>query len=608
MRRRNNQDDLNRIIKTNLKYQTKEFFNNSTLHGVRYIAEEGRSFSEKFMWFCFVAIGAVSAFVIIASLWEKFQTNPTITDTDFHLHTLEFPSVILCLETPFNSTIVNDTAKGALGGYSDDYESNISMLEILSRLSYDNIKKAAEYASKIPSQMQQNWEKYQLRSLAFEISKKCEDIFNTCKFRAEEKDCCEIFQPIYSERGYCYSFNQRFSSTETTEERLRNFSVIHETDKSWSLELNLKETSKFYMHSVWEVFGYDNRVQFVWEPETSIDILISMKQTYTTDDAAQLTITQRKCIFPEASEVDIYYYKDEEYSLSSCMKECRMENAIKLCDCIPPFYAPVNPKSGKSQCKIKDFACLSKHASNITNIRRCLKCELSCLNTVYDIEKTSQTQGSEAESTRSVNIEFLTWPIIRYKREVLFGWVDLLVSFGGIAGLFLGFSLLSGVEIIYYFTVRATCMMFKNREQLYEVQEEEDRKPPEKYDLSMDLAKIHGIERTSNIRTVKPVDPNNTLDSSADRIMSNIPKGGVRFRSDEEEQERKINRNPFSDRNMEDMDTQIPTQRQPIQPIGIFRPIPIAPYSENIKPLDRNYRRPKPNQEESGLVYYGYLP
>lgn len=180
MRRRSNQNDLNRIIKTNLKYQTKEFFNNSTLHGVRYIAEEGRSFSEKFMWFCFVAIGAVSAFVIIASLWEKFQTNPTITgtnflhilshlfginkfyencfmliglDTDFHLHTLEFPSVILCLESPFNSTIVNDTAKGALGGHSDNYESNISLLEMLSKLSYDNIQRAAEYASKIPSQM-----------------------------------------------------------------------------------------------------------------------------------------------------------------------------------------------------------------------------------------------------------------------------------------------------------------------------------------------------------------------------------------------------------------------------------------------------------------------
>lgn len=50
-----------------------------------------------------------------------------------------------------------------------------------------------------------------------------------------------------------------------------------------------------------------------------------------------------------------------------------------------------------------------------------------------------------------------------YLFEVLFGWVDLLVSFGGIAGLFLGFSLLSGVEIIYYFTLRTCCMMHKNR-------------------------------------------------------------------------------------------------------------------------------------------------
>lgn len=74
----------------------------------------------------------------------------------------------------------------------------------------------------------------------------------------------------------------------------------------------------------------------------------------------------------------------------------------------------------------------------------------------------ARTDAFKPEETY-VNIEYLTWPIIRYKREVLFGWVDLLVSFGGIAGLFLGFSLLSGVEIIYYFTMRACCMLYQNR-------------------------------------------------------------------------------------------------------------------------------------------------
>lgn len=68
-----------RLLRTSFLYQTKEFFNNSTLHGVRYIAESNRPFGERFMWFCFTAIGFISALVIIVSLWEKFQTNPTIT-------------------------------------------------------------------------------------------------------------------------------------------------------------------------------------------------------------------------------------------------------------------------------------------------------------------------------------------------------------------------------------------------------------------------------------------------------------------------------------------------------------------------------------------------
>lgn len=35
------------LLKSSLLYQIKEFFNNSTLHGVRYIAETGRPFIEK---------------------------------------------------------------------------------------------------------------------------------------------------------------------------------------------------------------------------------------------------------------------------------------------------------------------------------------------------------------------------------------------------------------------------------------------------------------------------------------------------------------------------------------------------------------------------------
>jgi len=52
----------------------------------------------------------------------------------------------------------------------------------------------------------------------------------------------------------------------------------------------------------------------------------------------------------------------------------------------------------------------------------------------------------------------------------------LTVAFGGIAGLFLGFSLLSGVEIIYYFTLRACCMVTNNPKVLEELSQEYDQK------------------------------------------------------------------------------------------------------------------------------------
>lgn len=35
------------LFRTSLVYQTREFFNNSTLHGVRYIAESGRPVGER---------------------------------------------------------------------------------------------------------------------------------------------------------------------------------------------------------------------------------------------------------------------------------------------------------------------------------------------------------------------------------------------------------------------------------------------------------------------------------------------------------------------------------------------------------------------------------
>ena len=64
-------------------------------------------------------------------------------------------------------------------------------------------------------------------------------------------------------------------------------------------------------------------------------------------------------------------------------------------------------------------------------------------------------QIQSSESTNQITLR--NWPTALYKREMRFGYLDLLVSFGGIAGLFLGFSLIVAIEIGYYFTLRTYC-------------------------------------------------------------------------------------------------------------------------------------------------------
>jgi acid-sensing ion channel, other len=151
-------------------------------------------------------------------------------------------------------------------------------------------------------------------------------------------------------------------------------------------------SSRVFVHSIDEITGYDFRPTFSHDIGHAVTLLISMKQTYTTDDARQLTIGQRKCIFPD--EKRLKYYKDDVYSFSQCMRQCRIERSHFFCSCVAPFYhmPPTTSEGIKNyrHCGIEDFSCLLKFHHNITDIRMCKHCELSCLNTVYDIEKFSK--------------------------------------------------------------------------------------------------------------------------------------------------------------------------------------------------------------------------
>ena len=168
---------------------------------------------------------------------------------------------------------------------------------------------------------------------------------------------------------------------------------------------------------------------------TGSEIKFQFIKTSTNAAVRYLFLNQRQCTFD-----------DESNSYVNCEISCLIEKILSFCSCVPWFLAT----NASQECQPNQYSCLVKFHKTWSPIN--CDCYLPCDQTSYNIividRKWERTQ---------INISLDSWPNFLYKRETTFGWVDLVVSFGSIAGCFLGYSLLTSFELLYYFTLRTYC-------------------------------------------------------------------------------------------------------------------------------------------------------
>lgn len=119
------------------------------------------------------------------------ELNHTGLDTEFEYNELEFPTVTVCpvdFISGKNETFI-------------DYD--ISIDEYLEQI---NILMSPS----VSDEHQKDHGQTTLRQVVFNLAVTCEDFLNGCTFRGHSIPCCSYFKPVYSERGFCYSFNARY--------------------------------------------------------------------------------------------------------------------------------------------------------------------------------------------------------------------------------------------------------------------------------------------------------------------------------------------------------------------------------------------------------------
>lgn len=117
----------------------------------------------------------------------------------------------ICPVDAFDVEKLNETAYRTLAEDKDNYEEYVLLLEMLPKFSYENLDMMYEIVLNMTVNLEPVYQTT-LRQLVFKVAMKCDDLFYACSYRGEEIPCCDYFTPLYSERGFCYSFNARYIS------------------------------------------------------------------------------------------------------------------------------------------------------------------------------------------------------------------------------------------------------------------------------------------------------------------------------------------------------------------------------------------------------------
>lgn len=187
-----------------------DFARNSSVHGVRYLGEGRRHWSERIFWVIAILISLGGCSLMIFKIYEKWQTSPVIVsfaEKSTPVWQIPFPAVTICPETK--------SVKKSLD-FSKVYRAMTNMTDLLSfdDLSEEekrNIEAVAQVCDLHLFRTVDNWKNIlnpnEIISVLRNVSVNQNSSALYCKWRNEMEFCDSLFSDIITEEGFCRTFN-----------------------------------------------------------------------------------------------------------------------------------------------------------------------------------------------------------------------------------------------------------------------------------------------------------------------------------------------------------------------------------------------------------------
>ena len=508
-----------------LKMTRARYFQDTSLHGLKYIEEPNRHWTERIFWFIAVLAAVAIAIYFISGVFIKWHKSPVLVSFDSEqkwINEIPFPAVTICnMNMILKSHYENAASKVAADPNDEEHKLELIFAEEVCGNHLEEEDQIEEHGDLSLTGDQFNF-------FMKDLTPSCENLLKRCTFQGHEVNCTDIFIPIITDEGQCCSFNimpesimLKNSEADPVEEKrwagwslqdgyveavANSFEEEHKLpykDRSMpmralgpgqqmglSVLLDVEEDE--YFCSSAESFGFKilpympismpmmKGFGLALHPGTETFLGVRPTIIHTEDDLATIAVDKRQCFFDH--EKDLRFFN--QHSFLTCYIECMTNQTISMGGCVS-FYFPRPSDDPNSPdyvpvCSPDKLECITEAAHRVQEeaMRKTSNCDClpSCTSIGYPHEATTSSlkkasllklskelldakpQYADDEYVKNnlaiVHIFFAEGHLMLHERSRLFTTLDLIAQIGGLLGLCMGLSMISVVELAYFFTMR----------------------------------------------------------------------------------------------------------------------------------------------------------
>ncbi|XP_069359551.1 uncharacterized protein [Maniola hyperantus] len=412
--------------------------------------------STRLFWLCFVILSWYGSSLLIEAQYRAFQNNPIsfVVETTYKDWNTQFPSIAVCEN---DNSVKGANVSDSLWGPDHEFD----MEEVLKEISY--FKGITYYISEYCGGDNPSEECFtnNLTYYANLLRSSCSEVMSNCSWNDKSFDCCTYFRPMETEFGICFAIN----TIQGSEKNPPKYEMTsNRTSRLGMIRFHVTIPVKVFIINEEEVPSLTSLGSDVLPVTLDLNHrrLITVRNIENDADARLIAPEKRKCRYINENTLQVYPY----YSYSACTVQCRKDAQMRLCNC-SNFFMPNTPEEEK--CNISGVICMNQHSDHITVLRaswsnhKGLYCDCLPSCTEAEISVVKDIKEPNVQKYSTVQIELSSLPSERYRRNVVRGILDLVVSTGGTGGLFLGASILSFVELLYILLIRPFCDVYNQR-------------------------------------------------------------------------------------------------------------------------------------------------